>query len=137
MSFNRPIWHPSLAGFLIRIPIGLYFIIAGLVTLDHLDAFVEAVKQLGFLPVKAATLYAVLLPYLEIAIGGLLIVGLWTTLCAVVAAFMLFSFILVFGIFPYPSNPQLFNKDVLLLGAVLSLLASGPGAFSVDGFKEG
>ncbi len=136
MALHKPIWHPSLAGLLVRIPLGLYFLAAGFVKLDNLDAFVETIKQMGFLPAKVATLYGVLLPYMEIATGGALVLGLWTTLSAVVAACMLASFVLVFGVFPYPDNPHLFNKDLLLLSGALSLLSSGAGAFSIDGFKE-
>lgn len=136
MAFNRPIWHASLAGLLVRLPLGAYFLVAGWVTLHNLGSFVEAIKAIGFLPDKAATLYGVLLPYVEIGIGALMIVGLWTTITATVAALMLGSFILVLGIFPYPSNPNLFNKDLLLLFGALSLLSSGAGAFSIDGFKQ-
>jgi len=137
MTLNRPIWHPGLAGLLVRVPLGLYFLSAGLVTLNNLNSFIEGVKQIGFLPDKAATLYGVLLPYLEIGTGVLLVVGLWTTVSAIVAAAMLISFVMVVGIFPYPNSPQLFNKDLLLLAGALSLLSSGAGTFSIDGAKEG
>lgn len=140
MAMNRPIWSPSLAGTFVRIPIGLYFVLTGLVKLKDISTFIATVKALGILPDQAATLFAGLLPYIEIVMGSFLVVGVWTTLAAVVTSFLLIAFILALGLFPYSSAEgqiyNIFNKDLILLGGTLSLLSSGAGAFSIDGFRQ-
>ena len=50
------------------------------------------------------------------------------------ASFLLISFVFAFGFFPGSSD--IFNKDVVLLGAVLGLLYTGPGAYSLDNVRK-
>jgi uncharacterized membrane protein YphA (DoxX/SURF4 family) len=76
-----------------------------------------------------------LLPYFELAAGVLLIVGIWTTLAAMLTSLMLLSFVIAFGAFP-KGGELLFNKDILLLAASVSLLYSGAGALSIDRFRK-
>lgn len=132
MKLNQPMGKQEYAAIFVRIPLGLYFIMAGLLKLNDVNVFIEVVKSYQILSGNAATLAGILIPYLEIGIGGLLILGLWTTLAGIVAGAMLASFIYAIGI----SVEELFNKDFILLGASISLLFSGPGAFSIDGIKK-
>lgn len=134
MHFGRPLWNQDLAGLFVRVPLGGYFFLIGQHTLSDMDSFVANVKRMGVLPDQLATLYAVLLPYLEVSIGILLMVGMWTTLAAILSTVLLFSFIFATGIFPF--TPTVFNKDFILAGAALSLLASGAGAISIDTFRK-
>lgn len=134
MKVNEPIADGIYAAFFVRVPLGLYFIVAGLIELENMDAFIQSVKAIGVVSGKSAIVFGVLLPYLELAAGILLVIGFWTTLAAIVSCFMLLAYIYVFRVFPYSSN--LFNKDIILFGASLSLLFSGPGAFSIDGFRK-
>lgn len=134
MHFGRPLWNQDFAGLFIRVPLGGYFFLIGQHTLSDMDSFVASVKRMGVLPDQLATLYAVLLPYLEVAIGILLMVGMWTTLAAILSTVLLFSFIFATGIFPF--TPTVFNKDFILAGASLSLLSSGAGAISIDTFRK-
>jgi uncharacterized membrane protein YphA (DoxX/SURF4 family) len=133
MHFGRPLWKSDLAGVLVRIPLGGYFILIGRHKLNNMESFVATVKKINLLPDQLATLYAILLPYTEVGVGVLLVIGLWTTLASILSSLMLASFIFAIGLFPI--YPEVYNKDFLLLGASLSLLASGAGAFSVDTFR--
>lgn len=136
MSMSRPIWHEKFAGVCIRIPLGLFFAIVGLSKLKNLEGFVNTVKQYEVLPDQFATLYGAGLPFMEVFVGCLLILGLWTVIAASLASLMLLSIIIAVGLFPTPEvSIYLLNKDVIFLGASLALLATGPGAFSVDGFR--
>ena len=108
--------------------------LAGLAKLDNLNGFIAEVQSFHLMPEHAATVYAILLPYLELVAGGLLFFGMWTTLGAIIAAALLGSFVYAFGIFP--QSGAIFNKDIILLGAALSVLHSGGGAFSVDRFRK-
>lgn len=123
----------------IRISIGAYFIIAGLTKLDHIDAFVNQIRSFGFVSYPLATAYGGVLPYLEILTGLMLIFGFLTTIAASLCCVMLGTFIYAIGFFPYAKvafASNLFNKDIILFCATISLFYSGPGAFSIDGFRR-
>ena len=135
MKINAPIGNPSYAPLFIRLTLGSYFVLAGISKLPLLHAFIGQVKSFGIVSDNVATLYATLLPYLEIFVGGAIVLGLWTTLTALVAAVLLISFIVAFGIFP--GEFQIFNKDIIMAGGALSLMFSGPGKYSVDNIRKG
>jgi len=134
MKMHEPVGDACFAPLLIRLGLGSYFVLAGLLKLDDVPGFIEGVRSFNILPDHMATLYGILLPYLEIAFGGLLVIGIWTTLASIVTSLMLFSFVVAIGVFPEGTN--LFNKDIILLAASLSLLYSGAGAFSIDRFRK-
>jgi uncharacterized membrane protein YphA (DoxX/SURF4 family) len=134
MKINEPIGSSVWAPFFIRVTLGMYFVLAGLGKLEVLAAFIEQVKGFGILPANLASLYATLLPYAEIFIGGSFLIGLWTTLMGLLASLLLISFIFAFGFFP--GGHDLFNKDVILLAASLSLMYSGPGIYGSDNLRR-
>jgi uncharacterized membrane protein YphA (DoxX/SURF4 family) len=134
MKLNEPIGNPLYAPFLIRLGLGAYFILAGMMKLDQHYTFIAHVKAFGLLPDQAALLYGLVLPYAEIAIGALLVLGFCTTLAGLLSSLLLLSFIIALGTFP--NTGRLFNKDIILLGGSLSLLFSGAGAYSVDRFRK-
>jgi uncharacterized membrane protein YphA (DoxX/SURF4 family) len=134
MKINVPIGNPIYAPLFIRLTLGGYFLLAGVSKLPLLHAFIGQVKSLGVAPENVSTLYATLLPYLEIFVGGALLFGLWTTLVALMAAVMLLSFVFAFGIFP--GEFRIFSKDIILAGGALSLMFSGPGAYSADNLRK-
>jgi uncharacterized membrane protein YphA (DoxX/SURF4 family) len=134
MKINEPIGPASYGPLLLRLPLGAFFITAGWSKLYVLGGFVDQVKAFGILPENIAALYGTLLPYLEVFVGVTLLIGLWTTLSGILAALMLFSFVIAFGFFP--GDFQIFNKDLILLGCALSVLYSGAGAYSVDNVKK-
>jgi uncharacterized membrane protein YphA (DoxX/SURF4 family) len=135
MKMNEPIGNPIWGPFILRITLGAYFVLAGWAKLANVPGFIREVQSFGVLPTQAATLYGILLPYFEIAAGFLLIVGIWTTLAALITSLMLLSFVLAFGVFP-KTGDLLFNKDILLLAGSISLLYSGAGAISIDRFRK-
>ena len=134
IKLTEPVGDISYAGMFARIPLGLYFIVAGFQKVGNPAAFAEEVRKFSIIPDHLATVYGVLLPYLEIASGGLLVLGAWTTLAAIMSSLLLLSFIIAIGV--YPNGRPLFNKDIILLGISLSLLFSGGGRMSVDRFRK-
>jgi len=135
LKMNEPIGNPIYGPLFVRMALGSYFIIAGLMKLDNFAAFIAEVEKFNILPKHVAVLYGTLLPYLEIGGGMLVLVGFWTTMAALLCALLLTSFIIALRVFPNAS--YLFNKDVILLAAAVSLMYSGAGAFSVDRFRRG
>ena len=134
IKINEPIGRNVWAPFLIRLALGGYFIMAGLGKLEVLAAFIEQVKSFGILPNNVSALYATLLPYGEVAIGGLMIAGLWTTLTGILSSLLLLSFVFAFGFFP--GSHDIFNKDLILCAAACSLLFSGPGVYALDNIRR-
>jgi len=134
IKINEPVGPSWWSPFIIRAALGSYFLLAGLSKLEALGAFIQQVKGFGILPENVSSLYATLLPYGEVAIGALLLLGLWTTLMAILSSLLLFSFICAFGVFP--GDYDLFNKDLILLAASFSLMYSGPGGYSLDNVRR-
>ena len=134
MKINEPLGDASIGPLLVRLPVGIYFVMAGLLILRDPTGFVAEVHNMKILPPHAGTIYAIMLPYIQISAGGLLIIGMWTTLAAGAVSLMLLSFVLAFGL--HPDGTHLFNKDIIFLAAALSLLYTGSGAWSVDRFRR-
>ncbi|RMG44260.1 MAG: DoxX family protein [Candidatus Dadabacteria bacterium] len=135
MKMNQPIGNSIYAPLILRIALGSYFVIAGMELLSRPpEAVVQEVQSYGIMPEQLATLYAVLLPYLELVGGGLTLLGMYTTLAGILVSIVLLSFIWINGVFLHSSN--LFNRDVILLACALSLMYSGGGAFSIDRFRQ-
>ncbi|MCB0319634.1 MAG: DoxX family protein [Bdellovibrionales bacterium] len=131
---NKPIGNQLYGPLMLRTSLGMYLVIAGFMKLDNLRSFISEVQGLHVLPDNIAAVYAVLLPYFEVFAGGLLVLGMWTTLGAIIASLHFATMVYVFGLFT--STGALLNKDVILLAAGVSILYSGAGAFSVDRFRE-
>lgn len=134
IKMHEPIWDGVFGPLFVRAPLGAYFFLAGWYKLGDLKGFVKIVQSFHLMPEPFATLYGILLPYTEMAIGVMLIVGLYTTLAAITACLALASFVWALGIFP--QGDKVFNKDILLLLAAFSLLYTGAGAFSIDRFRK-
>lgn len=135
ISTSKPIGNPMFAPFFLRISLGLYFLMAGKAKLHSIPAFVDEVNKIGILPHPFGTLYGTVLPFAEVAAGFLLIVGLWTTVAALITSLMLVSFVVALGIKPTQVGP--FNKDLILLSASLAVMYLGAGFLSVDKFRDG
>lgn len=136
MKMNEPIGHPAWGPFFGRVALGAYFMLAGYAKYGQPRLFIQEVEKLNVIPPPFSTLYAVTLPYAEMLVGALLVIGIFTTFAALGASLILFSFVMALGLFP-TSTPGLFNKDIILLALAVSLLYTGPGAFSIDQFRKG
>ncbi len=132
---NEPIGSASVGPLFIRLALGSYLVLAGLLKLDNLDAFINVVQSLSLFPKQIALVLATVVPYLEVASGALLVLGLWTTLSSGIVVLLLTGIIYIFGVFP-KGSAELFNKDFILLAAAASLLYTGAGAASIDGIKK-
>lgn len=133
MRMHQPVGDSSVGPVFVRLSLGLYFVLAGIRKLDDLAGFVQLVHDYGIVSGHLATLYGTMLPYMEVFVGVLLLLGAWMTFAAGAASLMLLSFVLALGFFP-TDGP--FNKDIILLCGALSLLYTGAGAGSVDTFRS-
>lgn len=134
MKFNEPIGPATVGPLFLRLPLGGFFLLAGYSKLHMLSAFIEQVQGFGIASPNLSSLYAVILPYLEMFVGAAFILGLWTTLTGIMSLLLLGSYIFAFGIFP--GSHSIFNKDIVLFGAASCLLYTGPGPYSIDKVRK-
>ncbi len=88
----------KLAYLVLRFMLGLSILMHGLVRLPHLTAFADATVKLFVatpLPAILVRLFALTLVFLEIAVGLLLVLGLWTRTALLLGALLMAS--LIFG----------------------------------------
>lgn len=135
---------------LLRVALGLYFLIAGVGKVkgelsEGLGTFYNSSfkgLQPDWLPNWLAMPYGYTLPWLEVLFGGLLILGILGRLTALVIFLMLASFIIALamanGIDAQDDKAHTpFSPNYVLAGAALVLFTSGMGLISFDGlFKR-
>jgi uncharacterized membrane protein YphA (DoxX/SURF4 family) len=76
----------------LRVALGLVFLVAGALKIGHADVFASEIAGFELLPQLAIAPLALLLPFLEVLLGGYLIVGLFTRASASAAALVLAVF---------------------------------------------
>ena len=124
----------SLGLLLARLPMGLFFLIAGFTKLHGgVNAFVENTRGYvpNWAPSELGVRYLQLVPYLEVAVGAMLVLGLLTRLAGLIGALMVISYMIaVTGV----RDAQLpFHPNMIYLGVLLTLFFVGPGGLSLDG----
>jgi uncharacterized membrane protein YphA (DoxX/SURF4 family) len=125
---------------LARVPMGIVFVVAGVMKLQGgVEQFVRS--QIGNVPHWAPRAwgegYLHALPFVEIAVGAMLILGLFGRLAGFVGALVVLSIIIgSTGVF---ATGYLFHANVIYMGLLLAVLLIGPGRLSLDGlmFRRG
>jgi uncharacterized membrane protein YphA (DoxX/SURF4 family) len=80
--------------FIFRIALGTVFIVSGSSKLSEGAVFIDQVKEANVLPHALASAYGTALPYVEIVIGALLILGLLSRFAAGIGGLTALSFII-------------------------------------------
>ena len=119
---------------LARIPLGLYFALAGyahFTTQNFATQYVAALPT--WMPSEAGKGYSSMLPFLEMAVGGLLILGLTTRVGGLLAAVITGLVVAAAG---FSLDPNAANKllPLIVLGLSILLLCIGGGKFTLDNF---
>lgn len=118
----------KLGNFLLRISLGLIFLYTG-VGKVFLGEKVPAIDRIiTFLSVENASLA---LGVVELIIGVLLVIGLWTRVAGWAAAILLACFIIAGSLFGLFQQAGLF-KDIGLLGSALYLGLVGARSHAID-----
>ena len=113
-----------------RVPLGLYFALAGYAhfkTQNFATQYVAALPT--WMPPDAGKGYSSVLPFVEMAIGGLLILGLTTRLGGLLAACVTGLVVAAAGFKLYP-DPG--HQMLVILGMSILLLCLGGGKFTLD-----
>lgn len=112
-----------------RVPLGLFFLMAGLAKVQSPDMFAEAVKGIGFAGGALDGIVIALLPWVELIGGAALLVGLYTQWAALLISLTLLAILIATG---WTQPPMPFSINVILLGTSLSLMFTGSQFLSVD-----
>lgn len=125
-SLGQVSWGVGLLTVL-RVSLGVLFIISSVSKLQYPDLFVDAVLKVGILPDSLGRVFGTVLPWTELFIGCSLILGIFTAVTAGITALLVLSFIIanIYSMFgPYAGEP------CDCLGRLVRL--SHPAALTVD-----
>ena len=138
-STTTTVVHPSspasIGLLLARVPLGLYFLVAGIskfIGEKSISGFVERElpRAERFMSANLSRNFLTSLPFIEVAVGILLIAGLLTRVTAGIVSLLLISFVIALefkNVFKIPFHPNL-----VFLGTALAIMLCGPGSLSVD-----
>lgn len=121
-----------------RLPMGAFFLLLGISKLrGGVDSFVSSyiADVPSSVPHEWGVHYLQGVPYAEIAIGAMLILGLLTRLAGFVGAAMIVTFMI--GVTGWKSAPLPFHPNLIYIGVLLAIFLVGPGKISLDGILFG
>lgn len=81
-------------GLIARLVLGGVLLAAGLLKYQHLDKSQMAVRAYELLPISLANFLGIVLPFVEIGVGILLIIGAATKISAVLSGILMIAFII-------------------------------------------
>ena len=120
---------------LARLPVGVLFCFQGYQKIVRIGVSKFATEQAAnvpaYMPAWFGKPFLTALPFLEIALGALVVLGLFTRLSGLVLSCLLVSFLMITGVHD-GSGTWPFNLNFLFLGTTLLLLFTGGGAMSAD-----
>jgi putative oxidoreductase len=121
-----------------RLSLGLYFLLAGVGKLRTGvgEFYTKAFSGLrpAWLPEAVASPFGHALPFIEVAVGALLVAGLLARLTAGVMALLLLSFSIALwqaGLFVGGAGP--FHTNIVFFTLAILLAVTGPGRASLEG----
>lgn len=80
---------------IVRIAVGTVFLYSGIAKLMNVGAFIDTVRQFQLVPEFSLPFFSLALPMVEVLLGILLIIGLWTQAAAFVVSLLLLGFTVV------------------------------------------
>ena len=110
-------------------------ILTGVRGFDDFHAFSQDFANSPLYAHVAGPGYAAAAPFIFIAVGGLLLIGLWTVGASLVGALFFLPIFIRAGLFDVPNSfftHRLLYKDACLLGSCLALCFTGGGFLSID-----
>jgi len=119
---------------LLRVPLGVFFALAGVGHIKGgLEHFVgeNIAAAMGLMPENVARVFLNCLPYAEIVLGVMLVLGLLGRFAGLVCTVLLIGFTALATGVKQTGLP--FHPNLLMLGMALAVLFCGPGRFSIDG----
>jgi len=121
---------PSIGLLFLRIVVGTYTLVLGILQAANVEGYINKVKTMGVLSENTAFIFGFVTPFLLIIFGSLYIMGFFTPLASFVLAFISIVKIFSRGLFPSEGIP--FNKDIILFACFVLTLFAGAGRISFD-----
>jgi uncharacterized membrane protein YphA (DoxX/SURF4 family) len=120
-----------------RVPLGAMFVMAGFSKFagGGVSAFVAGSRGYvpHYMPSWFGSVFLNALPYVEILVGAMLVLGILGRLGGFLASLLLASFLLAFHSVLDPRSPTpMPHTNTALLGVALLVFLAGPGQFSLD-----
>jgi uncharacterized membrane protein YphA (DoxX/SURF4 family) len=120
-----------------RVPQGEMYALSGYskYTGGGVSAFVAGSRGYvpHYMPSWFGPLFLNALPYVELLVGAMLVLGILGRLGGFLASLLLTSFLLAFHTLLDPRSPTpMPNTNTVLLGIALLVFLAGPGQFSLD-----
>ncbi len=81
-------------GLVARLVLGVVLVVSGYLKVGSLESSAEAVRAFKILPYDLANLVGYVLPVLELAIGALLVLGLFTRIAGIAGALLMVAFLI-------------------------------------------
>jgi uncharacterized membrane protein YphA (DoxX/SURF4 family) len=130
-----PTMAQSIGLFLARVPLGVLFVYAGVMKFRMgVASFTESSMPAAtrFMSENLARMFLNALPYVEIALGALIVLGLLTRVAAFLTTALLISIIISVT----KLDPEKYSNFVYT-GLAAGLVFCGPGRLSIDGLLFG
>ncbi len=121
---------PSIGLLFMRVVVGSYTLILGIMQARNIESYINKVKALSVFSENTAFIIGFVTPFLLIIFGSLYIMGFFTPVASLVLA--LISVVKIFsrGLFPTEGIP--FNKDIIFFVCFVLTFFSGAGRLSFD-----
>jgi len=139
-------------GLVLRLVLGMVFLVAAADKVANAEAFARSIANYRLLPVEVVNLVALVLPWLELLVGLMLVVGLRVRAAAVIASGLLLVFTVALvsalvrgldihcGCFSQTAAERIgwgrVIEDVLLLAAAVVLVVWTPQRWSVEQYVQ-
>ena len=81
-------------GLVARLVLGVVLVVSGYLKVGSLESSAEAVRAFKILPYDLANLVGYVLPVLELAIGALLVLGLFTRIAGIAGSLLMVAFLI-------------------------------------------
>lgn len=154
IEYNKPKHATGVLVMLVRVLLGALFIFAGYLKVSDPQAFAFSVMAFKIIPESAGHLAHFItfaLPWTELIIGVLLVLGLWTRAASSLLAILIFVFILgiasvlvrklsiscgCFGDFEIPCKSPIgachIIRNSILFVLAITVACFGPGSLAID-----
>ena len=120
--------------FLLRLSLGTYTLVMGIIQANKMEAYIDKVKNFGILSENLSFIVGFILPFILIVFGGLYIMGFFMPVTSFVLALVTLLKVFARGFIVSEGIP--FNKDLIFFFCFLLTLFSGAGLISFDAFLD-
>jgi uncharacterized membrane protein YphA (DoxX/SURF4 family) len=124
----------SIGLLLIRLTVGSYTLILGIMQASNIQAYINRVKAMEIFSPNTSFVIGFILPFVLILLGTLYIMGFFTPPTSLLLALISLFKVLARGLFPTTGIP--FNKDILFFICFVTTLFAGAGVVSFDVFLD-